>query len=277
MPGSGSFDSLVSPRVTSRKGGKGPAETLPDHYLAENQTQTPENVELFRAAQAGSVHGVRTAHGKGGKLQYWHRQADQKNACHIASENGHAGVVEYLLEAGVDVDCIVPTTKDTALLLATANGHVEIAKMLLLRAKADPQLANAYGNTPLHSAARIGNIELCRLLISAGAVVDAINNKGSSPLHMACLSSTADPAIAQLLLDGGAFIDARDDRGTTPVLAAAANNRLDLLHFFLAEGARLDSVDDKGQDGLDVATFHQLPRIIEFFKSLSFSAGGGRK
>lgn len=262
----------MSPRVTSRKGAKisgGPA-SLPDHYLAENQGATPENIELFRAAQAGSVHGVRTAADKGGNLHYFHRPDEQKTPCHIASECGHAGVVEFLLEAGVDVDCQVPTTKDSALVLAASRGHVDIAKMLI-KFKADPQLANAYGNTPLHVSAKIGNVELCRLIISAGGVVDCVNNKGSSPLHFTCHCESESTAVAQLLLDGGAFIDARDNRGMTPLLAAAANNRIDLLDFFLDEGASMNAIDDKGQDGLAIGTFHKLPKVCEFFRSLASS------
>ena len=39
------------------------------------------------------------------------------------------------------------------------------------------------GNTPLHWAAFKGNLELCKLLVEGGAVVDVMNDFGWKPIH----------------------------------------------------------------------------------------------
>jgi Ankyrin repeats (3 copies) len=46
---------------------------------------------------------------------------------------------------------------------------------------------DARGQTALHHAAAIGNVELVKALVIAGAKVNATDSKGDTPLHMATL------------------------------------------------------------------------------------------
>ncbi|BCS92331.1 MAG: beta-barrel assembly-enhancing protease [Metallosphaera javensis (ex Sakai et al. 2022)] len=58
------------------------------------------------------------------------------------------------------------------------------------------------GNTVLHLAVRNGMEEMVRLLLDAGADVNAVNNEGHTPLYYAILS--CNQGIGKLLLDRGA-------------------------------------------------------------------------
>ncbi|BCS92346.1 tetratricopeptide repeat protein [Metallosphaera javensis (ex Sakai et al. 2022)] len=58
------------------------------------------------------------------------------------------------------------------------------------------------GNTMLHLAVRNGMEEMVRLLLDAGADVNAVNNEGHTPLYYAILS--CNQGIGKLLLDRGA-------------------------------------------------------------------------
>ena len=49
---------------------------------------------------------------------------------------------------------------------------------------------NGYGNTALHEACRGGNASTVRVLLQAGADVNAENHKGSTPLHIFCYESS---------------------------------------------------------------------------------------
>jgi hypothetical protein len=64
----------------------------------------------------------------------------------IASLNGEAPIVEFLLKAGCDIDTH-NIDKDTPLIDAVENGHVEVIK-LLLDAGANPRTLNASGDEP---------------------------------------------------------------------------------------------------------------------------------
>ena len=89
-----------------------------------------------------------------------------------AAERGHVATVRTLIAAGVDVDH-VNRLQWTALLEAVILGdggprHVEIVK-LLLAAKADVNLADGDGITPLQHARQRGYAEIERMLVAAGA------------------------------------------------------------------------------------------------------------
>jgi uncharacterized protein len=70
------------------------------------------------------------------------------------------------------------------------------------------------GDTPLHVMTWRGDCYAVRLLIEAGAAIDAIGDMGQTPLHVAVMRE--DESIAELLLRAGASPDVRSDFGDTP-------------------------------------------------------------
>ena len=71
-------------------------------------------------------------------------------ALHLAVREGQTDVVNALLEAKADINHQTPADKTTPLLLATINGHYDLAKLLLERG-ADPNIASDAGATPLYA------------------------------------------------------------------------------------------------------------------------------
>lgn len=104
---------------------------VPEHLLAKNQLATPENVAVFEAAQKGSVRDLKKALSNGAKPDFFYHPEEFKNALHVAAENGSMDVVEELLKANAVVDCIVPSSQSTALLLCVSNGHLDVTRRLI--------------------------------------------------------------------------------------------------------------------------------------------------
>ncbi|MEW5917361.1 MAG: ankyrin repeat domain-containing protein [Gemmatimonadota bacterium] len=72
-------------------------------------------------------------------------------ALHLAVREGHAEVVRAILDAKkADINLVTPADKTSPLLLATINGHYDLAKELLDRG-ADPNIASDAGATPLYA------------------------------------------------------------------------------------------------------------------------------
>lgn len=77
---------------------------------------------------------------------------------------------------------------------------------------------NQLGSTPLHLAATNGDIGPLKVLIAAGADVNARDKEDNTPLHMAAYVGRA--VAARLLLEAGADVNAKSAGGRTPLSLA---------------------------------------------------------
>ena len=125
-------------------------------------------------------------------------------------------------------------------LLHVAAGADNLALVeLMLRLGADPDMAGRGGHTPLYCAGNerhAGGGSVVRALVRAGANVDANDGvKHCTPLHMAARRGNVE--VAEALLDCGADIEARDSLGETPLRRAVNCNKTAVASLLLARGA----------------------------------------
>jgi len=134
---------------------------------------------------------------------------------------------------------------------AARNGDVEAVRSLLSEG-ADVNAAQGDGMTALHWAAEFGHTAVADLLLSVGADVEAKTRIGSyTPLHLA--SRSGNGPIASALLDAGANPQATTtNSGVTPLhLAAAALGAAEVVTELLMYGAKVDAREvSSGQTAL---------------------------
>jgi ankyrin repeat protein len=127
------------------------------------------------------------------------------------------------------------TIGSTPLLRAAKAFDVDAIK-LLIEGGAVVDLPNNAGYTPVMAAAGLGSrdhdtrgrfltedvqtksIEALRVLIKAGADVNARDNRGQTPVHGAAFWGWTD--VVQFLADNGAKLDVKDNQGKTPLDSA---------------------------------------------------------
>jgi hypothetical protein len=97
------------------------------------------------------------------------------------------------------------------------------------------------GDTPLHLASEEGLVAAAKILLTNGALVTATNKFGFTPLHSAAHSDSPD--TVELLLAKGAELEARDHEGLTPLAYAARWGRVDALRTLLKRGASVAAQD----------------------------------
>jgi len=101
--------------------------------------------------------------------------------------------------------------------------HMARHNMVVVREllQENPELTNMRrsGSTALHLAARLGNLELARLLLGRGAQLEAqTETTGSTPLKLAVFFAHID--MVKLLLEEGADIDNPGGTARTPLTLA---------------------------------------------------------
>jgi ankyrin repeat protein len=144
----------------------------------------------------------------------------------------------------------------TPLHKAARDGDTNLVKVLITN-HADINAKERDGRTPLHWAALNGHLEVVNLLLVNGATVDAVENDGKTPLHCAAMNDHLE--IAKLLLASGAKIDARERGGDTPLHETAAHGNDDVAALLLASNADVNAKTDYGFTPLHrAASFGQI-------------------
>lgn len=126
----------------------------------------------------------------------------------VAAREGNLRTVELLLTHGANVEARNPFG-DNALMLASLNGHFEVAKRLRAKGAA----LDAPGWTPLIYAATGGHDEIVRWLLAEGAKLDARSPNGTTALMMAVRESRYATAI--FLIERGANVTLTNDDGAS--------------------------------------------------------------
>lgn len=115
----------------------------------------------------------------------------------------------------------------TALHLASFFGKPEIARALIdAGAPVSAYTTNAFANQPLHAAAAGRHLEVCRVLLAAGADVNATQHGGYTPLHEA--AQHGDVEMVELFLSAGADPTAAVAEGAVPADLAEAAGHVDV-------------------------------------------------
>lgn len=130
--------------------------------------------------------------------------------------------LRLLLEFGADVEMTDGGGHNPLYRVANGSGHEEdgLESLLLLieHGARVNQVTGVGGMTPLHMAARRGNVAIAEVLLAAGADIEARDSKGESPLRRAV--NCGKEGIVRLLLTYRADPLSRDRMGLTVFEAA---------------------------------------------------------
>lgn len=176
-----------------------------------------------------------------------------------AAENNYPALLKILHSVGADLELTV-TEKNgtgTAVDVAAHFDHVEALKMLhTLEAK--------FTNAHIMTAALEGNFRTMKYLSELGLDVNAVDERGSTALHVAAGSS--DLTSVQTLLTLGSNVNAVDASGWTPLHSAAAHGGAMIVQTLIDNGADPYIKDHDETLPLTLAKmqkFHEVVKILE--------------
>lgn len=147
-------------------------------------------------------------------------------------------MVKMLVSAGAEVNPKRGLSRDGAYPLLYLAQTEETIRFLINSGAGINARGGAGEVTPIFSAA--GNIPKMRMLIAAGANVNAKNTLGETPIF----SSGMTPECLRMLLDAGAEVNVRDLYGRTPVFRHISSCSRDFLRMLADAGADLNGRDE---------------------------------
>ena len=209
---------------------------------------------------------------------------------HQASINGDEDTIKKHLEDGVN-----ERDKNIALILASVNGHVQVAD-LIIKYGGDINTQDEDGETPLHFAAIANRLQITKLLIDSKANINLRDKEDHTPLDVAVnLYETTE--IADLLrenggkhgtihgaarggdieavkefLAAGADVNAKTESEWTPLLYAAFKGHKEIAELLIAEGADVNAKIllhpglNTVKTPLDIATMNKHPEIVDLLR-----------
>ncbi|MDQ1313967.1 MAG: hypothetical protein QG662_76 [Pseudomonadota bacterium] len=223
----------------------------------------------------------------------------------FAAQEGHANVVQILLERGANPNLIdshgssawtyardahqlkilallwpkLDLQKrrgeaDLALYISAEDGYLDIVEFLWGKVSGESALSGA-----LAGAAGNGRLDVAKFLVEHGAAITG------GTLSRAVQHSTPDKLnVLRYLLDNGADPDVRYTQqgvgigGMTPLMLASYLNYYPeawgVMALLLGYGADLDAKDDRGKTALDIARDYSKLESIRFLKTAGEFAAG---
>ena len=134
-------------------------------------------------------------------------------------------------------------------LVRAVKANETVTANALLRAKANPNVADVDGTTPLQWAVRNSNTALVDRLLAAGADAKAQNRFGVTAIHLACENGSA-PLVTRLL-DAGLPATATGPLGETALHTCARSGDVAAAKVLIARGAPLEAGESwRGQTPL---------------------------
>ncbi|OUO56429.1 ankyrin repeat domain-containing protein [Candidatus Avelusimicrobium gallicola] len=210
-----------------------------------------------------------------------------------AAQKGLLDNMKILLANGANANYRNPATGISAISAAAAEGNSAAIRMLVRTGKADVNISDLSGRTPIFYAVEQNQEDALRTLLSLGADVNAQDNNGVSVLMRASAKNRQDCvnillrqkginpnlkdfqdrtaliysvyadelAPTQALLKAGADLNVRDSSQNTPLMSAikAKNDRAAL--FFIQQGAELTAVNSSGENAF-MLTEEYLPNSM---------------
>ncbi len=166
----------------------------------------------------------------------------------------------------IELDRMTPRELGSLLYSAVNYGSIEYVKKII-RCGADLDIQGGFMKwIPLHRAADLEKVEICRALIEAGADVDLLDTHSETALHFATVRGSAE--ICRMLVEAGAVVDIQGSYERTALHRAAQGGHLEICKLLVEAGAGLDIRDRKGDMPLDLARVFCQPRVVEYLEGL---------
>ncbi|PVD28501.1 hypothetical protein C0Q70_11089 [Pomacea canaliculata] len=189
---------------------------------------------------------------------------DDKEAFYILMPmviaNQHRSVADLLSNSKfcVSFQCGRP---QRSLLHVAANCGAYETLCLLLKKKAEVNLQDKSGFTPLHLAAKNGQRKCLNKLLEYECDINIRNNEGLTAVHWLAVNGRTE--LLQDMLSRIKDVNIEDAQGQTPLHVACQNGHLNTLRCLLDNGANVNKPNNNGWTPLHFACKHGQHEAVD--------------
>lgn len=192
---------------------------------------------LLAAAARGDSAQIKALIAKGEKPNA--RDAYGRTPLHVAAYSGHHEAMRVLVAAGANPNALENDRYDIVTIAAVAN-DVSTLKVALSLGASAKNITSRWDGTALIAAAHLGNAEVVRTLIRAGAPLDHINNLGWTALIESIVLGDGGPRhtdTLRALVEVGANVNLADRNEQTPLSIARSRGYKEMVLILQRAGA----------------------------------------
>lgn len=165
----------------------------------------------------------------------------------VAIRQGRHDIVDLFVKAECKMFHVNRQYKYTLLHDAAKHGETEPSRVLISY-KVNVNAQDTHGMTPLHYAAKVGRIELIKLLVDSNADINALSKD-----HISAFGYSVEKrryATACLLLESGASVEVYGQKRSNLLHIAAANGHAKIMDILVEKGISINARDNKGRTPL---------------------------
>ncbi|MBB6048828.1 ankyrin repeat domain-containing protein [Armatimonas rosea] len=197
---------------------------------------------LADAVEFGWLEQARACLAQGAPLDWLDTEYDY-DLLDVALTSGFIEIAELLLDAGVPLERTRQQGESRLYWIAFCQQPEGVAFLLKHGASL---AADVRGWTPLHAICWHSETQggdppaqekIIRLLVAAGAPLEARASSGGTPLHWALAGDVANPSSVRILLELRANPNALDNGGSSPLHYAISEHCVTCVELLLASGA----------------------------------------
>jgi len=234
-------------------------------FTAYGQSQ-----EVFDLLRKGDIPAVKALVEKTPQIVET-RDASGNTPLHYAAHIGNADLINFLIGQGAEMNS-AGRSGLTPLQIAAMNDRREAAAALLERGAALETRCDYQRTALIHCARERGQAETGRVLIEAGADVDAADRFGSTALELAAWRGKGE--FVDLLLEKGATVPAEGPKWRLMLSQAVSHGLAGLFRRLTDKGQDLKAADPSGAWILHSAAAGGSGEIIGLLLEKGFDPAG---
>lgn len=258
-----SWEEIPTPRAETEAG---PSISSQPEAIQESPKTRPTPTEddynnFYEAIVNGNIKAVKDKLASPVRLCLARERDDGFTPLVMAIAEGHVTIMRMLLKRGADAQQRVGSLPPLVHAIMKKQRAPQFIQLLLDHGANPNCVSGSAQMNALQWAAEEGMVDAADFLISQGMDLNARCSKGKTPLILA--AEKGHLVIVKLLLAQGAELLQKSQNGGTALTWAAGNGHLDIVKYLIDEGIDVDDADNIGLSKFEKSTqpFRTLAKL----------------